>query len=155
MKYHFSFLFLFCALFSLNGLQAQSTATQELWLTQIKEAQTLAQADDKPIVLVFSGSDWCRPCMNMKRNVFDKEIFTSYASENVVLLEIDFPRRRQNLLSAEQQRHNQALAQKYNIRYFPTMVVVDANGKELDRIGYQSSMGAGEYVKFIKHRTSK
>lgn len=155
MRYRFSLSLLFLALFSFPQIQAQTTADTELWLTQIETAKAKAKADGKPIVLVFSGSDWCRPCMNMKRNIFDKAVFTDYAKESVVLMEVDFPRRKENQLTMDQRRHNNSLANKYGIQYFPTMVIVDANGKELDRIGYQSSMRAADYVKFIKHRAER
>lgn len=155
MKYRFSLSLLLLALFSLQNVQAQTEVIPELWLTQIETAQAKAKADGKPIVMVFSGSDWCRPCMNMKRNIFDKEVFTSYAKESVVLMDVDFPRRKENQLSMDQRRHNNGLASKYGIQYFPTLVIVDASGKEIERIGYQSSMRAADYVKFIKHHAAK
>lgn len=156
MKHLFAF-FLFLSLFFSQNINAQTigTSNADLWLTQISEAKHQAKTNDQAIVMVFSGSDWCRPCMNMKQRVLDHKDFTSYAEEHVVLMEVDFPRRSGNQLSVAQQKHNKALAQKYGIRYFPTMVVVNAEGKEIDRIGYQASMSAADYVKYLKHRTKK
>ena len=68
------------------------------WQTSFDAAIRLSQQEDKPIVLVFSGSDWCAPCIRLKRNILESEEFKSYAAENYVLYNADFPRKKKNKL---------------------------------------------------------
>ncbi len=154
MRYRISFFLLLLAFVVQNGW-AQDATTDDLWLTQIEEAKAEAQANDQPIIMLFSGSDWCRPCMAMKNRVLDNEVFTDFAKDNVVLLEVDFPRKKQNKLSPAQTQHNNGLAEKYAPKVFPTLVIIDSNGQEIDRMGYQSSLAAADYVKYIKFKTTQ
>ncbi len=154
MQNKMSFFLLLLALVVQNGF-AQDASTEDLWFTQIEEAKAQAQANNQPIVMIFSGSDWCRPCMAMKNRVLDNKVFTDFAKENVVLLEVDFPRRSQNKLSPEQTKHNNDLAEKYGPKVFPTLVIVDSSGQEIDRMGYQSSLAAVDYVKYIKFKITQ
>lgn len=119
------------------------------WVKNIDEAKELAFKSDKPIVLVFSGSDWCAPCMKLDKQVFSSEEFMQYASENYVLLKADFPQRRKNKLSKEQQVHNNQLAEKYNKNgFFPLVVVLNSNGKSLGNLGYKN-ISAKAYIESI------
>ena len=82
----------------------------------------------------FTGSDWCGWCVRLEKEVFSQPEFKDYASKNLVLLELDFPRRKE--LSAEMMEQNQRLAMKYQIQGFPTIVVLDSSGKEIAQLGY-------------------
>jgi len=107
------------------------------WLTDIDEAKKIAASENKTIILVFQGSDWCAPCIKLDREIWSTEEFKAYAKEHYIMLQADFPRRKKNALSKEQQEKNNALAEKYNKNgYFPFVVVLDKNGKVLEEIGY-------------------
>jgi protein disulfide-isomerase len=101
------------------------------WLTDYQKALALSAEQEKPVLINFTGSDWCPPCQALKRDVFDSKEFQSYARENLVLLELDFPRRKQ--LPKELAAQNQQLQEEYRIQAFPTLILVDAEGKELRR----------------------
>lgn len=104
------------------------------WLTDPKQAQEQAKADKKLVLVDFTGSDWCGWCIKLDREVFSKPEFQEYASKNLVLLEIDFPKGKQ--LSPAEQSRNSELAQKYAVQGFPTIVVLDGEGKQVGEIGY-------------------
>lgn len=119
------------------------------WVKDIDEAKELALKNDKPIILVFSGSDWCAPCMKLEKQVFSTEEFKQYSSGNYVLLKADFPQRKKNKLSKEHQEHNNQLADKYNKNgFFPLVVVLNSNGKSLGSLGYKN-IGAKAYIEKI------
>jgi len=118
----------------LIGLNSSS----QNWLTNFDKAKEIAKQNNQNIILVFSGSDWCAPCIKMEREIWATREFISYSNTNFVMLKADFPRRKKNGLTAEQQNHNNILAEKYNSNgYFPLVVVLDANGKTLGQTGYQ------------------
>jgi thioredoxin-related protein len=100
------------------------------WLVNFEEAKVMATREHKYILLNFSGSDWCAPCIKMKEEVFGNEKFETLAKKNLVLVRADFPRAKKNQLSKEQTKHNEALAEKYNpLGKFPLTLLLDANGK--------------------------
>jgi thioredoxin-related protein len=102
------------------------------WLTNFDAAKEIAGKDNKFILLNFSGSDWCAPCIKMKQEVFQNEAFMSIADKQLVLIRADFPRSKKNQLSKEQKAHNEALAEKYNpLGKFPYTLLLDKNGKIL------------------------
>jgi thioredoxin-related protein len=100
------------------------------WLTDFGTAKEAAQREHKYILLNFSGSDWCAPCIKLKREVFENESFLAMAEEKLILLRADFPRSKKNQLSKVQTEHNEVLAEKYNPSgKFPLTLILDANGK--------------------------
>src|SRR5688572_15059044 len=102
------------------------------WLIDFEAAKTIAQENHKYILLNFSGSDWCAPCIKMKQEVFENDDFLDIAEKQLVLIRADFPRAKKNQLPKEQQRHNDALAEKYNpAGKFPYTLLLDAHGKIL------------------------
>lgn len=102
------------------------------WLHNFDQAKALAQKEDKLILLSFSGSDWCAPCIKMKRQVFDSPQFTAFANENLVLLKADFPRQKKNQLDPNQKAHNEKLAERYNPNgKFPLTLLINADGHVL------------------------
>ncbi len=124
------------------------THAQE-WQTDFQEASKLAKEENKKLLMVFQGSDWCAPCMNLDAEVWQKKEFEDYAKENFVLLQVDFPKKTKNKLSAEQQEKNTKLADKYNPNgIIPLVIVFDDNGKKLGELGYKKVTPA-EYITII------
>jgi thioredoxin-related protein len=119
---------------------AQASAKKALpgangeWIDNYAEAVKSAQATKRPILIDFTGSDWCGWCIRLHEEVFSTPEFKSWAAQNVVLVVADFPRKKQ--LPAEVKKQNEELNQKFGIEGFPTVVVVDATGKEKARSGY-------------------
>ncbi|MCU4156109.1 thioredoxin family protein [Carboxylicivirga sp. A043] len=127
----------------------QHLASQN-WQTDFATAQQLAGEKQQAIVLVFQGSDWCAPCMKLEREIFDTDEFKTYAQKHLVMLKADFPRRKKNKLSNEQEAHNRKLAEKYNTEgYFPLVVVMDSTGKVLGKLGYEN-VSVANYIKKIE-----
>jgi len=108
------------------------------WQTDFDKAKEIAMAGNKPIILVFQGSDWCAPCIKLDQQIWSSEEFKNYSSDHFVMLLADFPRKKQNMLPAEQQKKNEQLAETYNKNgYFPLVVVLDKDGKVLGQTGYK------------------
>ncbi len=129
-----AFLFFLFTFFTLSSLTAQE------WQKDMDAAKALAKKTDRPIVLVFQGSDWCAPCIKLDREIFQSDQFRLYASDHFVMLQADFPRKKKNALSPEMTAHNNALAERYNKRgIFPLVVVMDYEGKVLGETGYSSA----------------
>jgi len=116
------------------ALMATTASAGTAWLESYDEAAKRAKQEDKAILADFTGSDWCGWCVKLKQEVFDTPEFAEWAAKNVVLLEVDFPRKKaQNAQLAAQ---NKALAAKYEIEGFPTILFLDENGAVLGRSGY-------------------
>ena len=99
------------------------------WLTNFDAAKEIAVKDNKHILLNFSGSDWCAPCIKMKKEVLESEAFLTRSEAQLVLIRADFPRSKKNQLSPEQVKHNEALAEKYNPEgKFPYTLLLNADG---------------------------
>jgi thioredoxin-related protein len=121
-----------------------------LWLNNYDEAIAKAKEEQKPVLLSFAGSDWCKPCIMLTREVFENDVFKTYASENLVLLLLDFPRLKKNQLSEDQIKHNESMAAKYNKDgEFPLVVIIDADGKVIAKTGFQKG-GAENFVNYLK-----
>lgn len=113
-----------------------TAAAKPGWLTNLDEAQKAALAEKKLLLMDFTGSDWCGWCIMLDKEVFSKPEFKEYASKNLVLLELDFPRMKK--MPPEVTAQNEKLAVKYGIQGFPTVVVFDSSGKPLGALGYQA-----------------
>jgi len=127
-------------------------AEESLWLTNIDEAKKEASERGVKILVDFSGSDWCGWCIKLDNEVFSKGAFKKYAKDNLVLFVADFPRSKKQ--SADVKKQNEALARKYGIRGFPTVLLLDSTGKEIARIGYEPG-GPEKYVEHIKSLISE
>ena len=102
------------------------------WLTNFEQAKSEASQAKKFILLNFSGSDWCAPCVRLKTEIFSSEAFIEYAQDNLVLANADFPRLKKNQLDKSQIQHNEALAEKYNPEgKFPLTILLNASGKPI------------------------
>lgn len=118
------------------------------WSTDFEKAQARAKEEGKYMLVDFSGSDWCGWCVKLDKEVFSMNAFKNYAKENLVLVLADFPRDKSKQ-SAELQKQNKALAEKFGIQGFPTVYILDPNGKPIDKTGYQAG-GPEAYVEYIK-----
>ena len=124
-----------------------STIYAQEWQTNFEKAKNTASTEDKPIILVFQGSDWCAPCIKLDRQVWSTDTFKEYASEHYVMLKADFPRKRENSLSETQTKANAKLAETYNKNgIFPFFVVLDAKGNVLGKTGYKKTTPE-QYIK--------
>jgi thioredoxin-related protein len=102
------------------------------WLGDFSEATAEAGKAHKLILINFSGSDWCGPCIRLRKEILESSTFESYAGEHLVLVRADFPRQKKNQLSKDQTKRNEALADKYNAEgKFPYTLLVDEHGKVL------------------------
>ena len=100
------------------------------WFTNLEEAQTFSKENNTQILMVFSGSDWCKPCIQFKKDILESQEFISEMKNKVVVLYLDFPARKKNKLSKEQTAHNEALAEKYNQSgLFPNIFLLDLENK--------------------------
>jgi thioredoxin-related protein len=100
------------------------------WHTDMGEAQQIAQKEHRYILLSFSGSDWCGPCILLRKEVFDDAAFLGLADSSLVLVNADFPRMKKNQLSKQQQQANDQLADRYNPKgIFPLTLLLSADGK--------------------------
>jgi thioredoxin-related protein len=118
------------------GLALTAGAGELPWQTDLPKAQQKAKAEKKLVMMDFTGSDWCPWCIKLNKEVFSTPEFIEYAKKNLVPVEVDFPNRKQQ--SAEQKKANNALKEKYSIQGFPTVVVLDGQGKKLATLeGYQ------------------
>lgn len=133
MKLLFAFVIIF-------NLQAAN------WSVNFEETQKIAKTSHQNILVSFSGSDWCVPCIRLKQDIFDSEVFKKYAS-NILLVRADFPRLKKNKLSPEQVKLNEALAERYNKNgKFPYTVLVDENGKILKAWDGYPELAATQFV---------
>ncbi len=104
------------------------------WLTDYKKALETARNEKKAVLLDFTGSDWCVWCIKLRKEVFETAEFSKYASNNLVLVEIDFPNGKPQ--SDELRKQNRELQEQFGIQGFPTITVLNSEGKLLGRTGY-------------------
>src|SRR5215470_16888834 len=117
------------------ALMSRAGAEELQWLTDLPKAQAQAKTEQKLVMLDFTGSDWCGWCIKLNREVFSKPEFAEYAKKNLVLVEVDFPRSKKQ--TDELKKANQALQDKYSIEGYPTIIVLNAEGKKVGQLGYQ------------------
>ena len=99
------------------------------WQPSFEKAKEIAKNNHQLILLNFSGSDWCGPCIRMRKEIFDSETFSAMADSLLVLVNADFPRNKKNQPGKSVQAQNEMLADKYNTEgKFPLTVLLDENG---------------------------
>lgn len=152
MKVYFFFLFL---VFGSVAVQAQNgyTAENEGWLVRLDEAYALSKKTGKPILANFTGSDWCGWCKRLTADVFSKSEFKKWAAENVVLLELDFPRRKQLPEDIRQQNFN--LQQAFSVRGYPTIWVFNVEKDPKTGNFNIDPLGNSGYRKTVEQFTSE
>ena len=111
----------------------------------------IAADHKRPMLLDFTGSDWCGWCIKLDTEVFSTEEFRKYATEKLVLVKIDFPKKKK--LSPEQKRQNASLASKFGVEGFPTLIILSYNGKQLGRMGYRPG-GPGPFLQQLNSLTN-
>jgi thioredoxin-related protein len=124
---------LFLLLF-VSVLALQIGAAETKWLTDVTKAQDQAKKENKMVLINFTGSDWCGWCVRLKNEVFSTSEFAEYSKKNLVLLEIDFPRSKPQ--TDQEKAANRELAAKYKVRGYPTIIVLDSEGKQIGQLGY-------------------
>ena len=129
MKLNHGLLALVLAMLAMPAVAAEAE-----WLTDVHAALEKAGLEHKVVLLDFTGSDWCPWCIKLKNEVFNTPEFAAFAKENLVLVEVDFPRAK--ALSAAQQEANNALARHYNIRGYPTVVLINTLSQQVGQAGY-------------------
>ncbi len=117
-------------LFSLS-IVSLGLAAKPGWTEAFPQAQTQAASEKKHLLLDFTGSDWCGWCIKIDKEVFSKPDFKAFAEKNLVLVELDFPKAKPQ--SAEVKAQNEALGKKFKVNGYPTLVLLDASGKEVKR----------------------
>ena len=119
------------------------------WLTNLEEAQRVSKKSKKPILVYFTGSDWCAPCKMLKKDFFEHPEFIE-KSESFVLVMIDYPRR-VDIISEEQMAYNKGVVAKLNkSRTFPKILILNSKGKKKDEIsGYSPLRDTSSHFNFI------
>ncbi len=115
------------------------------WLIDFKAAQARSKAENKPILINFTGSDWCGGCVLLDKEVFSQEAFKVYAAKSLVLAEVDFPAYKRQ--SVETIKQNKALAEEYGVYGFPAILLLSPEGELLGRTTYRP----GGPVKYVEH----
>ena len=128
---------------------ASATSTPDGWTDDFEAAKEQAKKDDKMLLVDFSGSDWCGWCKKLDREVFAQPEFLKGARKDFVLVMIDSPRDK-SLLSEKAAKQNPELQKKYRVSGYPTVLIMDADGKVLDKTGYREG-GAKAYLKYLKN----
>jgi thioredoxin-related protein len=125
------------------------------WQTDYAKALETAKGEKKRVLLDFTGSDWCGPCIQLEREVFSRPEFKSYSEKNLVLVEIDFPQRKQQ--SAELVKQNQQLAKQYGIgvKGYPTLVLLDPAGKVMREFSGYGGETPAELVAWIEGKSNR
>jgi protein disulfide-isomerase len=122
------------------------------WTDNFEQAKAEAEAFKQPIFAFFTGSDWCGWCMKLKKEALDTKEFAKFAADNLILFEADYPQGKK--LSDKVTKQNAELKGQYEIRGYPTVFLLDAEGKTIGRTGYKEG-GADAYVKHLKELLSK
>ena len=141
-------LVLFTLLFFVIACGNKTQTSDELnWTANLEKAIETAKAENKAVLVNFTGSDWCKWCFKLSDEVFSQDDFKIYADENLILVKLDFPRSISQ--SSETKAYNQSLAQKYGVQGFPTILIFNSQGKPVAKTGYQAG-GAANYVNHIQ-----
>ena len=122
-----------------------------VWENDFEVAQQKAESEHKFILLNFSGSDWCGPCIRLHKDIFETKTFKSYSDNKLVLVNADFPRLKKNQLSKEQQKKNDKLADKFNAQgSFPLTVLLTAKGKVVKTWEGYPDLSPEQFIEQIK-----
>ena len=106
-------------------------AGEPKWLTDYPQALKLAAEQKRPMLLDFTGSDWCPYCIQLRKEVFNTAEFQRYAGDHLILVELDFPKTKPQ--SKEVTQQNEKLQQQYRVEGFPTVILLGPDGKEVKR----------------------
>src|SRR4030095_1803610 len=129
------------------SLTSMAFATKEGWLDDLEKAKAQAKAENKKILLDFTGSDWCGWCQKLDKEVFSQQAWKDYAAKHLVLVEVDFPRGFQ--LPEATKKQNEELAKKFQIQGYPTIIITTASGNKRGELGYVEG-GPEAFIKELK-----
>jgi thioredoxin-related protein len=124
--------FAICALLAVSTCAAFAAGG---WSENYAKSRTLAKKGQKLLLLDFTGSDWCSWCLKLDQEVFSQPEFKDYAAKNLVLMTVDFPQTK--VQSDALKAQNDKLQDKYHVEGYPTIVVLNAAGKQVGQLGYQ------------------
>ena len=110
----------------------ESNAFDLEWQQNYSDAVTIAKKENKPLLIFFTGSDWCSPCKMLVDDLFTTTEFYNFAASKFIFYKADFPRNK-DLVAKFQQNDNSKLKSRFNISTFPTIVVVNGKERELGR----------------------
>ena len=145
MKYTSVLFFILFSFFLSNLTSAQQFGTN------LEQATETAREEQKQVLLVFTGSDWCKPCILLKREVLGAPEFLDYAKENLVLVNLDFPFRKQNQLSKEVQAYNDEKASRYNPDgKFPRVILLNHEADVIKEFTYKPGMAPATFVEQLQ-----
>jgi thioredoxin-related protein len=120
------------------------------WYSDYEQAKIDAGSSGKYVMLYFSGSDWCKPCIQLNKSIIDTDTFSEYATGIFVPVKLDFPKMKKNKHSKKMVDHNEALAEKYNPNgVFPLLVFLDKNEQMIGFTGF-TDVSPGAYVTIIE-----
>jgi len=128
--------------------QSDDDKPQVDWLIQHEQAVEQSRKTGRPILAYFTGSDWCEWCAKLDRQVFETPVFARWAAEHVVLLKLDFPEKKKQ--SKQIRKQNAELKDRYHIKGFPTVLLLDAGGKVLAKTGFRPG-GAEKWTDHASH----
>lgn len=142
-------------LFISGIIPAEKEPIDGFWETNYQSALTKAKKENKVIMLYFAGTDWCKPCIILKKEVFDTEKFHQYAKDKIIPVKLDFPRLKKNQLPKEQVKQNEALAKRFNHEgAFPLVVYLSKEEKVIEKSGYRAG-GVDEYLRYLNQVLDK
>lgn len=147
MKQISALFVLFILLFTSCNNGQSSSADNLNWNGNLEKAVEQAKKENKAVLVNFTGSDWCIWCKRLSAEVFQQKEFEEYAKKSLVLVMLDFPKDIEQ--TQETKEYNNKLAQKYGIQGFPTILLIDGQGKLVAQTGYQPG-GAAKYVEHLK-----
>ncbi len=137
-------MFAVLAAIQLNGAEVK-------WHTDFAKAQELAQKENKPMLLFFTGSDWCGWCKKLNKEILTQKEFVRWTEKNVVPVEVDFPRKPNPKLV----KQNNELQQKYKVRGYPTLLLTTPAGEVFAKTGYMRNSNGKKYVAHLKDLMKK
>lgn len=124
--------------------------TPEGWGADVEKAFEQAKKENKPVLVEFTGSDWCPPCIAVRKAVLSKKEFYEKASKDFILVELDFPKGDEDLA-----KKNQPLAEKYKVDGFPTVILFKPDGKEFNRFNPAEYMKVDEFLAHLNQALEK
>ena len=131
----------------LTGCSKSGTSDSLNWKTDLNQAIATAKQENKVVLINFTGSDWCQWCKRLSDEVFSKKEFENFADKNLVLVKVDFPRNIEQ--SNATKYYNQQLANMYGVEGFPTIILLDKNGRGLLKTGYVQG-GVENYIQQLE-----
>ncbi|MBT8189854.1 MAG: thioredoxin family protein [Bacteroidia bacterium] len=131
------------------SFQLSAQQNQDIWFTDVNTVQSYAMDNDLSILMVFSGSDWCRPCIKFKKDILENNRFREETGDKIAVLLLDFPSKKKNQLDPELLKHNEALAERYNSSgVFPRILLFNEDMSDFTELKYKGQT-ADEFIKLI------